>query len=101
MRINKANCTRVTEGRVKELKVKGLDFPTIISVEYSVAEKSYVVTESLKLRSEIIKIGFLPIGQKKVPTMGSISVGSAVAVSYNPDNPAESYITHNTGKVNI
>lgn len=101
MKINKANCTQVAEGRVKELKVKELDFPTVISVEYSVAEKSYVVTESLKLRSETIKLGFLPIGQKKVPAMGSISVGSAAAVSYNPDNPAEAYITHNTGKVNI
>lgn len=101
MKINKANCTQVAEGRVKELKVKGLDFPTVISVEYSVAGMSYVVTESLKLRNEIIKLGFLPIGQKKVPAMGSTSVGAATVVSYNPDNPSEAYITHNTGKGNI
>lgn len=70
MKINKANCTRTVEGHVKELKIKGQDFPTMISVEYQLAGNTYVVTESLKLKSEKIKLGFLPIGQKRVPVMG-------------------------------
>lgn len=45
MKINKVNCTQTVEGRVKELKVKGQDFPTMISIEYQVAGNSYVVTE--------------------------------------------------------
>ncbi len=48
MKINKANCTRTVEGHVKELKIKGQDFPTMISVEYQLAGNTYVVTESLK-----------------------------------------------------
>ena len=101
MKINKANCTQTVEGRVKELKVKWLDFPTLISVEYQVADNIYVVTESLKLKSKIIKRGFLPIGQKRVPVMGNTAVGSSATVSYNPNNPVEAFITHNIGKANV
>lgn len=101
MRINKVNCTQTVDGRVKELKVKGQDFPTMISVEYQVDGSSYVVTESLKFKSESIKLGFLPIGQKRVPVMGNTTIGSPSTVSYNPSNPAESFITNNIGKANI
>ena len=101
MKISKANCIQTVEGRVKELKVRGQDFPTMISVEYQVAGNSYVVTESLKLKSVKIKFGFLPIGQKRVPVMGNTAVGSTVSVNYNPSNPLEAYITNNIGKVNV
>ena len=101
MKINKANCTQTVNGYVKELKVKGQDFPTMITVEYQVAGNNYVVTGSLKLKSEKIKFGFFPIGQKRVPVMGNTTVGSSATVSYNPSNPAESFITHNIGKSNI
>ena len=101
MKINKANCTQTVNGSVKELKVKGQDFPTMITVEYQVAGNNYVVTESLKLKSEKIKLGFLPIGQKRVPVMGNTAVGSSATVSYNPNNPIEAFITHNIGKANI
>ena len=86
---------------MKEVRVKGLDFPTMISVEYQVAGMNYTVTESIKLKSQAIKIGFLPIGQKRIPVMGDTAVGCAVMVSYNPDNPAEAFITRNIGKANI
>lgn len=101
MKIKRSNCTQTIEGCVKEFKIKGQDFPTLISVEYQVAGKSYVVTESLKLKSEIIKLGFLPIGQKRVPVMGNTAVGSSATVSYNPNNPAEAFIAYNIGKANI
>lgn len=101
MKVNKANCTHTVNGRVKELEVKGQDFPTMITVEYQVAGNNYVVTESLKLKSEKIKLGFLPIGQKRVPVMGNTAVGSSATISYNPSNPAEAFITNNIGKSNI
>ena len=101
MKINKANCTQTVEGCVKKIKVKGLGFPTMISVEYQVADNTYVVTESLKLKSEIIKLGFLPIGQKRVLAIGNTAVGSSATVSYNPNNPVEAFITHNIGKANV
>lgn len=101
MKINKEKCTQTVNGRVKELKVKGQDFPTTITVEYQVAGNNYVVTESLKLKNEKIKLGFLAIGQKRVPVMGNTAVGSFATVSYNPSNPTEAFITHNIGKANI
>ena len=97
MKINRADCTQTVEGCVKEMKVKGQDFPTMISVEYQVAGNRYVVTESLKFKSEKIKLGFLPIGQKRVPIMGNTAVGSIAAVNYNPNNPSEAYIVGNLG----
>lgn len=72
MKINKANCTQTVEGRVKELKVKGQDFPTMVYVEYQVADNTYVVTESLKLKSEKIKLGFLSIGLNKLNVSGKV-----------------------------
>ena len=100
MKVNKANCTQTVDGRVKEIKVKGQDFPTMITVEYQVAGNNYTVTESVKLKSVKTKLGFLPIGQKKAPVMGNTAVGSLATVSYNPSNPAESFITHNIGRMN-
>ncbi len=101
MKINVVNCTQTIYGHVKELKVKGQDFPIMITVEYHVAGNNYVVTESLKLKSEKIKLGFLPVGQKSVPIMGDTAVGNSAMVSYNPDDPREAFITRNVGKANV
>ena len=48
-----------------------------------------------------IKLGFLPIGQKRVPVIGDIRAGSPVKVSYNPEDPAEAFISCNCGKSNV
>lgn len=101
MGVRKKRCTEMTDGIIKDVKSKGLDFPTIITVEYQVDGICYEVKESIKLKSKAIKIGFLPIGQEKTPRMGETRVGYSASVTYNPDNPAESYITYNTGKANI
>lgn len=93
-------CTQVVEGVVTNLKSRGLDSPTVISVEYQVDGKSYIVKESIKLRNETIKIGFLPIGQRGVPRMGDTTVGSAASINYNPSNPTEAYISKNIGIMN-
>ena len=61
----------------------------------------YSISESIKLKIGKIKIGFLPIGQKRVPVIGNTAVRSPAMVNYNPNNPAESYITYNIGKANI
>ncbi|NLY72506.1 MAG: hypothetical protein GX079_02280 [Tissierellia bacterium] len=95
------NCTQTTQGRVKQLKSKGQDFPTIITVEYEVDSTFYEIRESIKLKSQPIRKGSITIGQKKVAIMGSSSVGSLVKVNYNPDNPSEAYLADNIGKVNV
>ncbi len=60
-----------------------------------------MVTESIKLKSEIIKWGFIPIGQNCFPVMGDTTVGSKASISYNPIKPEEAFITKNIGRVNI
>ena len=101
MKVKKSNCTETTQGIIKGLKSKGLDFPTMTTVEYQVNGVSYEVVESLKLKSEVIKFGFLPIGQNRVPAMGDTKEGSSAQVNYNPNNPSEAFITKNTGKANV
>lgn len=100
MSVKKSNCTESTRGKVIKVKSKGLNCPTMISVEYQVGDVSYVITESIKLKSEMIKIGFFPIGQKKVPVMGETAEGSSAMVNYNPSNPSEAFITNNIGIMN-
>lgn len=94
-------CTQVIEGKVVEIKIKGLDFPTIVTVKYEISGVVYMISESKKYRNETIKLGFLPIGQKKIPKLGSVVVGDSVSVSYNPACPSMAYLTNNVGKINV
>lgn len=94
-------CTQVTQGRVVEIQKRGLDFPTIVIVTYEVSGVSYQISESKKYSTEIIKLGFLPIGQKKIPKLGGVLVGDLVSVSYNPACPYMAYLTDNVGKINV
>ena len=100
MGINRANCTCTVMGVISFHKDKGLDMPTIIKVEYQVNGITYTIKDTVKLKCSAIKIGFLPIGMNKEPVMGDTRVGSPAMVSYNPNNPAEAFITHNTGFIN-
>lgn len=88
-------------GTVAEVKTRGLDFPTQITVEYVVNGRTYSVTESIKLKSKAIKMGFIPIGQKKVPTMGDTHVGAKTEILYCSNNPSDATIKENQGKQNI
>ena len=62
--------------------------------------------EALKLKSKAIKIGFLPIGQKKISVIEhrtgvEVIKGCEVKVNYNPNTPSMAYITDNIGIVNV
>lgn len=95
------NCTTEITGTVKSVQIKGQDFPTIITVVYTVNDHPYEVSESIKLKSQPIKLGFLTVGQKRVPVLGNTSVGSVVRVKYNPNNPSEAYLPDNIGIANV
>lgn len=88
-----------TNGIVVNLKSKGLDCPTIVTVEYEVENKKYTIEESLKLKSEVIKLGFLPIGQRKIPKV-KCQKGGLVVVEYNEKNPQKGHIKGNDGIMN-
>lgn len=89
-----------TNGKVVKFTPKGLDFPTVVEVEYYVDNQRYTIEETLKLKSETIKIGFLPIGQKKIPKV-ECSLGATVIVEYNETNPQKGHIKGNDGIDNI
>ncbi len=90
---------KTVNGIVIDLKSKGLDFPTIATVEYMVNDEKYIIKESLKLRSEAIKIGFLPIGQRKIPKV-DCRVGNTVVVEYDENHPERGHIQGNDGLLN-
>lgn len=97
--MRKKKCTEMTTGVVEAIMVKGLDFPTVIDVRYSVQEKEYTVKESLKLKNIPIKVGKLPTGQKKVPVLGPVQVGMSLPIRYNPLKPQKAYIVGNDGAI--
>lgn len=90
---------KTVNGTVIDLRLKGSDFPTIATVEYVVDNKKYIIKESLKLRSEAIKIGFLPIGQRKIPKVDCIK-GNTVIIEYEEDKPEKGHIKGNDGIMN-
>ncbi len=92
--------TETTKGKIISAKNCGLDYPTNIEVEYFVDDVRFSLVESVKLKSKLIKFGFLPIGQKKAPRLPSIEIGTQVTVVYNSRNPAQAYIDGNQYKMN-
>lgn len=89
-----------TIGKVIFLKSKGLNSPIIITVEYLVNGISYSIKKTMKLKSEPIKLGAIPIGQRKVPIIGKVKIGSRVYVKYDLNNPAKALIAGNDGFIN-
>ena len=73
-------------------------------IYFGVMEPNYSFENAIvrkKYSNETVRLGFLPIGQKKIPKLGSIVVGDTVSVSYNPMSPDMAYLTHNVGKINV
>ena len=100
--IKKRACTAVTNGTVTDLKSKGLDFPTIITVEYQVGSEKYSLSESVKMKNgDKIKAGNITVGTQRVPVMGETRVGTAVTVMYNPEAPEIAYLPDNKGIANV
>lgn len=100
-KINKTACSTRVVGHISDKTLRGSDFPISISVEYYVNDKLYVITETIKYEKKTIKIGNIPIGQKRVPKIGNIRIDSPTLVAYNPNNPQEAYIVENEGCDNI
>lgn len=91
--------TGVTSGKILKITNKGLDYPYVIQVGYSVNGVNYEIKETAKLKSQIIKAGFLPIGQKKVFVLGEVKTGDFVKIHYDENNPQKGIIYGNEGTV--
>ncbi|MDI9470366.1 MAG: hypothetical protein QM296_09190 [Bacillota bacterium] len=88
-----------TTGTVIERKTRRSNFPAIVRVQYSVDGEVFTIKESLKLKSEVIKLGFLPIGQRKTFKI-NCHVGDTVTVIYDERRPHKGHIKGNDGWVN-
>ena len=61
--MNEKKCNKECDGIIKEMIIKGIDFPSIISVEYKVNGKIYILKENLVMKKEKnIMLGFIPVG---------------------------------------
>lgn len=89
-----------TEGEIIANESQQLSAPTYITVAYQVGDMRYRITESVKLKSEVIKWGFLPVGQMKSPKLDDVRVGAKVKVAYDPNRPSRAYIVGNEGWIN-
>lgn len=86
-------------GTVVRFRMGGIDRPSSVCVRYEVDGRTYECRETVKLKSELIKIGPVPIGQRK---RGKIAtrVGSKVRVAYLPSDPSKAILAGNAGLMN-
>ena len=96
--MNKKKYTAETTGTiVKSLLVSILDTPRL-TVAYNVNGQDYTITENVTSRSEVIKLGFIPIGQRKILQVKKIKVGEELTIIYDAQNPKKAHIKGNDGK---
>ena len=100
MLFGKDKCIYEVMGVISRLVEKGNDGHTILYVNYVVNGVMYELHESMKFKSEAIKIGWFPIGQRVSPKLPNTNVGASVVVLYNPDNPSMAYLRDNVGFMN-
>lgn len=98
-------CTEMCKGKIKEIKIRGLEFPRVLIVEYEVNGIKYEIKENQVMKPyKKIKLGFIPIGYKaksliEINTGVQTIVGNEVNVKYNPQNPKEAYLPDNDSKI--
>ena len=103
--MKKNKCTKECNGIIKDLKIKGLDFSPVITVEYEVNRKTYELKENLIFKkTKNTKLGFISVGYKtksliELRTGIPATVGNQVKVKYNEENPQNAYLPDNDSKV--
>lgn len=95
--MNKKNYTAETKGTIIKSLLASTETPRL-TVAYTVAGQDYTITENVTSKSEAIKIGFIPIGQRKVWQVKKINVGEELTIIYDPNNPRKAHIKGNDGK---
>lgn len=87
-------------GVIVGLVSHGLGQATVARVRYEVGGQAFELEEPLALRSEAIRLGPVPVGQRKTPKLGAVAPGGRVEVAYLPDDPARALIVGNDGLMN-
>lgn len=92
--------TGQTMGTIVRVRPGSVDRPTTVYVRYEVDGVTYERRETVKLTSEAIKLGPIPIGQRKHGKIPS-RVGCAVPVAYLPEDPSKAILVGNDGLMNV
>lgn len=91
-------------GVITDIKLRGHDFPKVITVQYEVEGKKYEIKENQVMKKiRAIKLGFIPIGYKtksliEIKSGTPVLVGNKVRVLYNCDNPSQAILPDNDSK---
>ena len=88
-----------TVGTVVRFRRGGIDRPASVCVRYEVDGQIYECCETVKLRSEPIKIGHVTIGQRKTAKIAT-RVGGQVRVAFLPSDPSKAILADSTGLLN-
>ncbi|WP_290770781.1 hypothetical protein [Anaerofustis sp.] len=91
------NYTGTAEETITNIVKRGIDSPWIIYASYNVDGIHYNIKETAKLKSNIIKVGKIPIGQRKTFIMGFIKKGNKIKIQYDENNPKKAIIADNNG----
>lgn len=89
----------VTQGRISKIVSKGVDAPWVIYVDYHVAGIDHQIKETAKMKSTLIKIGKIPVGQRKTFVMGQVKEGDLVEIRYDTADPSKAILYENDGVV--
>lgn len=92
--------TGQTVGTIVRVRPGSVDRPTTVYVRYEVGGVTYECRETVKLTSEAIKLGPIPIGQRKHGKIPS-RVGCTVLVAYLPEDPSKAILMGNSGLMNV
>lgn len=95
----KNNYMGITQGRVMRIVHKGLDHPCVIYVQYNVNGIDYEIKETAKMKSELIKIAGIPVGQRKTFVLGIVKEGDLLEIHYDEIRPEKAIIWGNDGVV--
>lgn len=91
--------TGQTQGQIERISHRGIDGPWVIAARYTVDGQTYRIKETAKLKSQTIKIGKLPIGQKKTFVLGQICEGDFVTILFDEQKPQHALILGNEGVI--
>lgn len=89
----------ITRGRVVGIVDKGLDYPWVIHVVYTVNGIDYEIRETAKIKSTAIKVAGIPVGQKKSFVLGAVKEGDFLEIHYDTAHPEKAIIYGNDGAV--
>lgn len=105
--MKKKNCDKECMGIVKNIEIKGMDFPSVLTIQYEVKGKEYEIKEKMVMKvSEKKKVAFITLGYKtksliEIRTGIPLNVGSEVKVKYCSSDPSIAFLPDNDDSITL